>query len=244
MDWWDVKYWFEERVDSVRHLIDMIRVRSMVRRQDANSLITLLSNPNRNLRRLALHALSDLGNAAAVGPLADVIKDSRADEIDKRLAVESLGKIGNPGCVPILLAASSDRDESVRNSARAAARKICANSIDPLIQALHGSDGTLQQTSADLLGDISDKRATDPLCSLLKAPHMHVREAAAKALGKLRDPQAVAPLLAALSDQGWLRQGRAAVAEALVKIADTSIAPSLFDALSDKTSWFAKRPQR
>jgi len=85
--------------------------------------------------------------------------------------------------------------------------------------------------SAEVLGEIGDKRAVEPLIQALKDVKADVRKSAAEALGKLRDRRATEPLIQALKDVK--RDVRGSATEALAKIGEPAVEP-LISALRDK----------
>jgi HEAT repeat protein len=142
------------------------------------------------VRSSAALALVEIGDARAVDPLIEALKDEEVEV--RRRAAWALGEIGDPRAIEPL--------------------------IDALQDEFHPRLGwAVQGMAAWALGKIGDIRAVDPLIEALKDPHCRldpfVRHEAAVALGEIGDARAVDPLIEALKDEA--RSVRSGAAQAL-----------------------------
>ena len=91
--------------------------------------------------------------------------------------------------------------------------------VEGLIRYLgYESDINVQESAAEALGLIGDKRAVEPLIEALKDEVSGVRNRAAVAIGNIKDARAVGPLIKALEDEDEVSNVRDSAAEALGKI--------------------------
>lgn len=126
---------------------------------------------------------------------------------------------------------------SPETNARVAAAKALAQlgrrAVQPLIEALDGSDWfEVRTAAAESLGRLGHARAVEPLLRALdRSQHFFVREAAANSLGQLADPRAFEPLIEAL--RGKDAEVRRAAARALGHLRDQRAVKPLIQALGD-----------
>ena len=154
-------------------------------------LISFLRGNDRELRRTAVIALGQYDDARTV----EVLSEAAARDWDvevRRGAVESLGRVGGPAVVPLLINALADRAAAVQHTAVSALQRVGPPSVPSLVAAL-GCRGvtapgvTARCGMASALGRIADERAIGPLIVALRAPEYEVavRRAAATALGEI-----------------------------------------------------------
>ena len=145
------------------------------------------------------------------------------------MAVEALGKIGQPAVKPLSSALTEERWE-VRSNVILALERIGQPATQIFQKAITDQDWFVRATAVKALGQIKDPRTVESLISVLNDKEWFVRERAAEALSKIGEP-AIDPLISALKDQNGLVRERAA--EVLGKIGDaTSITP-LIEAFHD-----------
>ena len=215
----------------------LFNVGKMKSKGDVKGLIKALNyRKDAYIREAAAKALGEIGDARAIEPLIDALKDE--SEYVRSAAAEALDKlgwqpdteerkaaywaakqewdkcveIGAPAVEPLIIAL---KDWRVREAAAEALGKIGAPAVEPLIDALRDKSEDVRKAAAEALGEIGDVRAVEPLIAALKDKDDDVREAAAEALVKIGAP-AVEPLIDALKDKNWRVRGTAAWA--LVKI--------------------------
>ena len=182
------------------------------------------------VRRYAVEALGNIGNAQAVLALMDALQDSNLSVRSK--AAEALGKIGSPEAVAGLIAGLHDSNLSVRSKAAEALGKIGSpEAVAGLIAGLHDSNLSVRSKAAEALGKIGSPEAVAGLIAGLQHSEWNVRYYAAEALGKIGSPEAVPGLIAALHD--FYEDVRYYAAEALGKIGSPEAVPGLIAALHD-----------
>jgi HEAT repeat protein len=214
-------------------------------------LVSALEDQDKDIRKVAVHALDLLGwspdsgesgaaywvtrrdfdkcvqiGGAAVGPLAAALQDK--DEEIRCAAVEALGQIGDARAVESLLLALQDRNRDVSGAAAEALEKLAWT---PDVGEAGGAfwAATAKWDKCVQIG----APAVEPLIAELKGGDHAVRQAAAEALGRIGDARATTPLVfAALRDrEGGVRD---AAVKALVDIGDASAFETLISALDDR----------
>lgn len=179
--------------------------------------IGTLKSEDRQTRWLAAEALGKQGDARAIEPLIQVLKDENWSVRGR--AAESLDELG-----------WRPRGDSEKVHYLIAKREWDAvaglgqPAIEPLIQALRDKFYFVRRGAAEALGEIGDARAVEPLLETLKNKDYFVRREAAKALGRLDYAGASKPLakvlkkLAKVMKKDKKKDVREAAEEALEKI--------------------------
>jgi len=217
------------------------------------SLCNTLTNPQPQVRLVAVQTLGAIGDPQAVKPLCQLLSDPDAG-VRQAVAI-ALGKLG-PTALEFLCKALRDKDVEVREAVADAIEQIGvpndptvqawywtiryqwahivplgAVAVEPLCLNLTHPAMDVRKNVAKALGEIGDQRATGPLLNCLRDPEWEVREAASFAVGLLHDTRAVKPLIGALTDRDpGLRE---AAAKALGGIGDVSAVEGLVGALRD-----------
>jgi HEAT repeat protein len=123
------------------------------------------------------------------------------DENVRRLAVKSLGQIGNIGSVETLIGALSDQSRRVRAAAAIALGAYRHPIVSQkLIKAFSESDPAIRVDLVYALSQINDIIAVPFLMQQFDSQTPDVRAAMALALGKLRDARAMPTLFRAVED--------------------------------------------
>ncbi|MFX0092659.1 MAG: HEAT repeat domain-containing protein, partial [Candidatus Hodarchaeota archaeon] len=162
-------------------------------------LIEVLEDKNRDCRLQAIHALGRIGNARAITPLIQTLKD----DIDRWATVRALAKIGEPVVDPILQKLN-DENFVVRWGAIEALGEIKhPKAVRPLIQILNGEDTALQVIAVSALGKIKDEKAFKALVQALENKHSNVREKVVRALGQQGNSGLIELLIPKLKDESW-----------------------------------------
>ena len=121
------------------------------------------------------------------------------DPEKRRIAAQTLGKLGSPRAIDPLIEALRDRnDAQLRAYAVEALGKIVERS-----QSGFSSNGSGESSTAEvlsILGKLNQTRLTTPIQIALRDPDAEVRRCAAIALGKTGDYHAVNNLGVALQD--------------------------------------------
>jgi HEAT repeat protein len=163
-------------------------------------------------RKAAAEALGEKGDARAISPLIEALKDSNILVRDK--AEEALGKIEGGSAVGPLVEILREKRSFLRqlfSDTRGRAVRLLremgdASAVEPLIEMLKDEgDFVGRALAAELLGRIGDPRAIDPLAEALTksrgAKYAGVRKKAAEALGRIEDDRAREALSHALESE-------------------------------------------
>jgi len=189
-------------------------IEKMKAEKDVEGLIKALKySLDMEIRGEAALALGEIGDARAVGPLTQALKDK--NDFFVADVEEALVKIGEPAVEP-LIQALKDEDSGVRWAAAATLGEIKdERAVAPLIQALKDGGRGVRWQAAMALVEMGEP-AVEPLIQALKDEEEEVRWAATEALGRMGDARAVESLIQALKDEDELV--RKTAKEALEKI--------------------------
>ncbi len=162
--------------------------------------VALLRDGEAEERELAAGLLGQFGAAAAVGPLAEALKND-PDSGVKAAAAGALGLVGDSRALEALLAFFDTPDSSVRNSVvQAIVRLADSRAVDGLTAYLKHVDKRVRVLAAHTLGQIHSREATEQLIKALDDDAFAVREAVVKALGDIADPGAAEALVRAANE--------------------------------------------
>ncbi len=215
-----------------------------------DTLLAALKDGDREVRLVAIEALSKIGGERAVEALLVAFQEGEQDS--SQAAATALANIGDVGAVEALLVALRASDPDRRKTAIEALGKIGdPQAVDALIITLHESNRGVSRAACTALGKIGDARAVEALQTQLIDNDRMIRMAAAEALDAAgwkpgtntasayywRDrldfqkcveigAPAVDALLDAFQDNSW--NVRLAAIEALEQIED----PQVIEALS------------
>lgn len=144
-----------------------------------------------------IHALADRGDTAARNPILELQTKSTDDKV-RAAAIASLGKLGGPADLPLLLKAlSSSAGE------QAAARQALIQMTDPTVSKSIAAEtkSASPNVKAALIDVLGTRRASDEMSTFLAASvdeNSQVRSSAMTALGQLARPDQIAVLLPAV----------------------------------------------
>ncbi|MEX2720691.1 MAG: HEAT repeat domain-containing protein, partial [Candidatus Wukongarchaeota archaeon] len=208
-------------------ILDLFKpnVEKMKAKKDVKGLIKALKyKRDQDVRRYAALTLGEIGDAKAVEPLIQALKEE-----NKGIRWNAVGALDKLGWKPeddiekaLYLIAKEEWDKLVR---------LGEPAVEPLIQALKDKDINVRRGAAETLGKIGDARAVEPLTQSLKDGDKDVRRNSTRALGKIGEP-AVEPLMMALKDKDVDVRKRAA--ETLGEIGDARAVEPLTQALKDE----------
>jgi HEAT repeat protein len=219
-------------------------------KRDVNGLIKALGyQKDWSVRRAAAEALGKIGDAGAVEPLVEALKDG--DKNVRAAAVKALGEIGDPRAIEPLVAVWRASVGALPEAATVALGKIGdPRAVEPLVAALP------HPAAKAALGTIGAP-AVPGLVAALRDGNPRVRRAAAEVLADVGTPDntdlrvrhaiamedwdkvvamgepAIALLELALADKDLGDEVRAAAARSLGKIGDPHAAGPLVAALRD-----------
>lgn len=181
--------------------------------QAVGELIGLLgSSDNAGLRNSAVESLERLGTDA-VERLCASLDDP--DQDLRKFAIDILGSIGCPSCLPLLVRALDDSDPNVRVAAAENLGKLGDVSAQPqLLKVLDGTDVWLKFTALDALALIGAPVPLDALAPLLRENLL--RRAVYDCLGALGSAESLPLLLQGVQDRA--KKARESAAVSLMRV--------------------------
>ncbi len=163
------------------------------------------------------------------------LSSSRAEDVPvRRYLALVLGKLGDEGAVPALLAAAKDPDPETRlYSVWALGMLGDPRAYDAVLEATHAEDPGMRKMAAYVLGKLEDPRAAPRLQVLLEDRVADVRWNAAIALAELGDPAGLVVLHSIVDRAALARQ-----AQLTGEQSETAMVSALkaFALLKDQTS--------
>jgi HEAT repeat protein len=138
--------------------------------------------------------------------MARAKRECRGPDTDTRVkGLRTLGRLGMPAALPILVAALEAEDAAVRQEAITAIGRLdgeAAEAVPALIEQLRSDHQPMAYRAAWALGDIGDRRAIEPLLEMLRhAPDRRTRLIALQNLRRLADPQAAEEVAALITGE-------------------------------------------
>jgi HEAT repeat protein len=197
-------------------------------------LVELLKDNEAEVRIAAVTALGQFNLSETFDNMADLLLEDL--EIEVRVAAaKALGATKHPQAIPYLMLALRDpfwwyEREQAAGELLKALENLGTMMIDPLLEALNDTEGTIRKYAATLLGHIGDPRAIEPLGMALYDMHFEVGQAAAEALAKF-GPVGLKRLAEALHHpETWLRQH---AIYGLTLSSDKRVVPVILEMLND-----------
>ncbi len=215
----------------------------------------LVSDPDLEVRKAVVQALTGSQDKQAVGALVSALRDAdRGIRWRAAKALESVGwqpasdeqsvwraiaqaefvKAADFGAVavePLIAELEDPHSPSRRDVIESLGEIGDVRAIKPLLAAVSDPDPNIRVAAVDALKGVRDPEIVASLINALKDPIKHVRAVASAALGKAGDPAAVEPLLAVLSDEDWAV--RQAAGDALARLRDKRAVEPMIRLLSD-----------
>jgi HEAT repeat protein len=233
-------------------------------KRNPDSVIALLEHEDERVRKSAMTALGECGDARAVPALMKCFRAYRywggARELEWALvrlgklavppligalhapheavrsnAARVLGEIADPQAIKPLQDAFRANQKWGRSTAQAALEKFGESVVPFFIESLGSASPVTRAGAASALGSIGDTRAVEPVIATLKDENWRVSWNAARTLGHLKNRQAVGPLLQALEHPNV--NVRSAAASSLGSIGDVRAIEPLIDTLTDEEPW-------
>ncbi|MDD4890873.1 MAG: HEAT repeat domain-containing protein [Phycisphaerae bacterium] len=136
-------------------------------------------------RRAVLRSLGEIGDKRAVPVL---LKYAAADADDAEIAVEALGRLGDPAGIPLARKAAENGYTPLQaNGIRALGLLGDRESVPLLRRMLTNGDEDARGAAAEALGRLGDTESLDAIAKAAEAePVAWAKEAMAKAMAKLR----------------------------------------------------------
>jgi hypothetical protein len=156
-------------------------VDAAVAQPSLETLVKALDDPNDNVRHMAISALSDMKNPAAVPAL--LLARRKAEREWKGVIDRALADLVAPANVDVLIQTMTDPDPDMRNLAvRLLGEVPDPRSYEPLSAVLNDKDGNLKLVAVQSLGKVGDGRAVEDLLPLLDGDDAMLRDESHKAL--------------------------------------------------------------
>ena len=181
------------------------------------SLLLALAGENQIVSRAAVLALGETGNQEAVPHLEEILKDKNKEDLHP-VIINSIGKIGGSGAIPILLQALENSNDLVRVNAALVIRDLRNEELLPhFLKLIKDNNESLRAIAASSLGLTGDKSAVPPLLDALDDEAASVRAIAASSLGCIADSSVSSHLEKALGDENEVVRRQAAAAISKLK---------------------------
>lgn len=182
-------------------------------------LLGEMDHPDPEVRLGIIEALGDIGDPAAVSPLARILGEEGRSEV-RWAAALALGSLGEASAIPPLVQALRDPDKYVRFGAALSLGRLGweppggedrallliarqewdslpamgAEATRPLLRATRDRDPSIRARAVDLLGALGDARAADACVPVLRDTDSEVRWRATLALPRCGIPLMRLPL--------------------------------------------------
>lgn len=183
--------------------------------------VELLSHPDASMRRHAMDILVNIGNALAVFPIVQLLKDQDFDVRER--AVAALGQIGSAETVPIL-AGLLTIPSMVYAAAEAMGNIGHSSAVPPLIQQLPKADTRARLVIMNALEKLNASESIPTLESYLSDPDRNVQIRAMEVLSRLK----VSAYSSAESDDRWWRKKHFSILDTMLMEARFRDASDLF----------------
>ncbi len=148
-----------------------------------DALMPLLSHADPVVRAQAAHALSKVGDAAAVPMVIPLLSDPSPAVVAK--AAQVLGRLGGECARQALVGALGSGHDAVHNAVVDALEQAGPGSMELLVPRLRDVEPRVRAAAAEALGLIGDPSAAPALAPLIEDVEATVRFEAVVALGQL-----------------------------------------------------------
>lgn len=175
---------------------------------DPAPLLTLVQDPDAQIRAETCEMLGRLKAASALEALAGCLQDSQL--IVRIAAVHALGKLGPAGVDRVDQLLKSGRVEDRITVVEVAGRSGDRSRLPLLIDALKAEEDTLRRAAAEALGKLKDPSAIEPLVALIRDPVSRATLAVMHARANQAPTHADRALMVQILDEDQLAAGRTA----------------------------------
>jgi HEAT repeat protein len=253
MNWWTQQK-LKCRIAQIR-LRTVERVAARKGSQVVKFLGPMVADPDREVRKAVIQALSGSHDKLAVASLVSALRDSERElRFRAAKALEAAGwkpdsdeqsvwravacyefvKAADFGSVAVepLIAELEDLHSPNRlDVIRLLGQMGDSRAIRPLLVAVSDPDPNIRVAAVDGLNGVDDPDVVASLINAIKDPSKNVRAVAAAALGKAADAAAVEPLVAVLTDEDWAV--RKAAGDALARLRDKRAVEPMIGLIND-----------
>jgi len=187
-------------------------------------------------RARAAKVLGELNLPVASAALYRTLNDPDPDI--RGVAARGLSKLRHPRAQAALIEILGKQEEIISSRIAAMFIDVGAASVPLLVKNMRNTNWRARFWTAEILGQVADKRAEGILVSALGDSSADVRAAAAKALGKMGTRAAGLQVIPLLKDPEWFVRSHAAWALGQLRIFEAT--EELVHALYDKAWWVRK----
>ena len=172
-------------------------VRADTGRAIVNALMSVIKDPNVEVRRAATRSLGQHEDRTALPALREALRDEDAEV--RQAALEALSSMEDAASADAIAALIKDPNKEVRAAAIEALTNLELTSPPAgLREALRDPDADVRHQAAHAVGHFEDASAVPALALLLEDKNAEVREAAVEALANIRNEPAIQALIGAL----------------------------------------------
>jgi HEAT repeat protein len=197
----------------------------------ARALVDMLRRPENAANPAALvESLARVRTPEGVEELARLARDEGVDPELRRKVIDALGRGGQPGAVPDLLAAMRDSESpEIRSAAMEALGRIGEPAgVQEILNRLHGGDDGVKLAAARALEGVRARAAAPLLEEALGGPMDDtLRASLVNALGNIGSASSTKPLTAIATDDRQSEAVRGAAAQALGRLGTREVVPAL-----------------
>lgn len=180
-------------------------------------LFEVVEKVDDNQRYLIRKGLVKMGSKV-VDPLVRLFKTKK--EAIMTFSAATLGEIGSPKAVPVLIDGLSDNSWNVRRSSAYALGEIGEKGVDRIAEALTSTNDDVRYWVTRILESVGEA-GMPYLVRALSDKNKNIRFFAAKALGSSSNTDVIRHLIKALSDESW--SVRRAASESIISLERISI---------------------
>lgn len=180
---------------------DQSQFRQALKRLEPGSIVSLLATARSSQdseRKLAIWALGELRERAAVPDLIDMLQDSNA-EISAEAAL-SLGKTRDPNALPRLAHLIRIGSWKTRRIAMQSLIDYGSPGIESLAELAQSEDSEIRLLALETIGNLQEPQVIDILIRAAADPHVEIRAVAIHALAQTHDERAVDCLIQSTAD--------------------------------------------
>ena len=253
-----MNWWTQQKLGSRIALIRLKTVEKVAARegeQAAKFLAPMVADPDLEVRKAVVQALSGSQDKLAVAALVRALRDSdrelrwraakalaaagwkpASDEQSVWRAVANgefikAADFGTTAVEPLIAELDDPHSPNRRDVILSLGQIGDARALRPLLAAVSDPDPNIRVAAVDALSGVDDPHVVAGLINALKDPSKYVRAVAAAALGKAGDATAVEPLLAVVADEDWAV--RKAAGDALARLRDKRAVEPMVGLLND-----------
>ena len=165
-------------------------------------LVSLFNEATPETKHSILKIISNIGGIISTKLALSALNDESWQV--RQAAVQALGILQAPECIPILLEKLEAKDPQIKMLAMEALDAFdYRDATDQLLQLLTDQNLMVRQRATDYLIRISDKKTTAAVILLIRNPDVNIRRCAIEILKTLKAPNTTEVFLQAIKDSDW-----------------------------------------